>query len=289
VSLDLCKNIVGKTLIFYNSFTVSAKDRGMQQLSAGSESSDEAVLKEALMIVDTANERGLILRVMGAIAVRVHCKEYLWLIKSLRREITDIDLIGYGRQTGGILNLLEGLGYSSDRRMRMVAAVLQRYVFQSPNTGRKIDIFFDKLEMCHTIDFRGRLELDYPTITLSDLLLEKMQIVKINEKDIKDAIVLLREHEVGGAGRESIDEEYISSILSKDWGFYYTVTMNLAKVQSFLPRFESLTMEDRVDVEYKINKLQEAIEKKEKSLGWRIRAKTGTKKRWYREVEDTGI
>ncbi|MEM2122784.1 MAG: hypothetical protein QXE79_04020, partial [Candidatus Bathyarchaeia archaeon] len=249
----------------------------------------EAILQEALRIVDAADEKGLVLRVMGAIAIRIHCGEFSRLLKSLQRDITDIDLIGYGKQTKDVLCLLEELGYSSDRRMRMVAAVLQRYVFQSPGTNLKVDIFFDRLEMCHTIDFKGRLELDYPTITLSDLLLEKTQIVKINEKDIKDAIVLLREHEVGEAGKESIDREYISSLLSKDWGFYYTATTNLKKIQSFLPQFDCLSLEDRIDVENKIHKLREAIEAKEKSLAWKIRAKTGTKKRWYREVEDTEL
>ena len=38
--------------------------------------------------------------------------------------------------------------------------------------------------MCHDIPFKDRLEIDYPTIPLAELLLEKMQIVQINEKDL---------------------------------------------------------------------------------------------------------
>ncbi len=225
---------------------------------------------------------------MGATAVRIHCPEFSYLHDALQREITDIDFVGFGKQNGNVLKLMERLGYVSDKRMRMFQ-FLGRYLFENPSNNRHIDIFFDKLEFSHTIDFKDRLEIDYPTISLSDIFLEKMQIVRINEKDIRDVMVLLREHEIGGATREGLDTEYISGLLSKDWGFYYTVTMNLGKVRAFLPEYQGLSTEDRTDIDAKIDRLSEAIEKREKSLGWKIRAKTGTKQRWYREVDETGL
>jgi hypothetical protein len=166
---------------------------------------------------------------------------------------------------------------------------LGRYLFENPSNKRHIDIFFDKLEFCHIIDFKGRLELDYPTISLGDIFLQKMQIVKINEKDIRDVMVLLREHEIGGQAKETMDSDYISGLLSRDWGFYYTVTTNLAKVGAFLPEYEVLSAEDRSDINTKIDRLSEAIEKLEKSLAWRMRARTGTRTLWYREVDETGL
>jgi len=80
--------------------------------------------------------------------------------------------------------------------------------------------------------FLKRLEIDYPTISLADLLLEKMQIVKLNEKDILDTIVMLREHDVGEGDKETINSDRVSGLLSDDWGFYYTVTTNLGKIKS---------------------------------------------------------
>ena len=81
----------------------------------------------------------------------------------------------------------------------------------------KVDVFFDRLDMNHIIDFKNRLELDFPTISLADLLLEKMQIVQINEKDIKDTIILLREHPVEDPDKETINANYVASLLAEDW------------------------------------------------------------------------
>jgi len=246
-------------------------------------------VEEATNVVDAARKRGLELRIMGAIAVWIHCPRFSHLHEKLERKITDIDVVGYSKQKDDVLRLLSDLGYVSDRRARMLMAVLQRYQLQNPTNNRKIDVFFDKLEMCHTIDFRGRLQIDYPTISLTDLFLEKMQIVEINEKDIKDMIVLLREHEIGMQSSDVIDSGYISTLLSRDWGFYYTVTRNLSKVKGFLPEYPFLTYEDRSDIAAKIDSLSEAIEKKEKSIKWKMRARVGPSKPWYNKVEECGL
>jgi hypothetical protein len=245
-------------------------------------------VEEATRVVDAARERDIVLRIMGATAVRIHCPKFSYLHDALQREITDIDFIGYGKQNGNVLRLLEDLGYFADRRMRALH-LLGRYVFENPTNKRHIDVFFDKLEMCHTIDFRGRLEIDYPTISLSDIFLQKTQIVEINEKDIRDVMVLLREHEIGKEAKETIDSEYIIGLLSKDWGFYYTVTTNLGKIRAFLHQYQGLASEDRSEISAKIDRLLDAIEKAEKSLGWKMRARTGTKKQWYKGVEETGL
>jgi hypothetical protein len=250
--------------------------------------SAEGFAEEATEIVNSANKKGIVLRILGANAVRIHCPRFAYLHEALQREITDIDFIGYGKQNNNVLRLLEELGYVSDKRMRMFQ-FLGRYLFENPANKRHIDIFFDRLEFSHVIDFRGRLELDYPTISLGDIFLQKMQIVQINEKDIRDVMVLVREHEIGGQAKETIDSDYISGLLSKDWGFYYTVTTNIGKVRAFLPQYQGLSPDDRSDIDAKINHLSEAIEKREKSLGWKMRAKTGTRQRWYREVEETGL
>jgi hypothetical protein len=140
--------------------------------------------------------------------------------------------------------------------------------------------------MCHTLDFKNRLELDSPTITLSDLLLQKVQIVKINEKDIKDTMILLREHEIAETEKENVNSDYIAKLLSDNWGFWYTATTNLRKVQEFLSQYEALNKADREDIDSKIDKLLKTLESEPKSLTWKIRAKIGTSKRWYTEVEE---
>lgn len=246
-------------------------------------------VEEAKRVVREAEIRGLALRVIGATAFRIHCPKCSSLYNALERELSDIDFMAYGRRERETLSLFQELGYTIDERIIYALRIVspgQRYIFHDFKNNRLADVFFDRLEMCHTVDFRDRLEVDYPTISVSDLLLEKMQIVKINEKDIKDSIVLLREHEVGTNEDERVNTDYIAELLSKDWGFYYTVTMNLDKIKSLASRYDALTEEDVLDVKAKVDRLLEAIERMPKSFKWRMRARVGTKKKWYRDVEE---
>ncbi|MBS7655619.1 hypothetical protein KEJ50_03865 [Candidatus Bathyarchaeota archaeon] len=243
---------------------------------------------EAAKIVEEANKAGIILRIMGATAIRIHCSNNVPLHKALGRELTDIDFVAYSKQREKIENLFtQALKYDMVKAALTPGLFVNRCIFFDKEEKRPhIDVFLDKLEMNHIIEFKDRLEKDYPTIPLAELLLEKVQIVKINEKDIKDVMVLLLEHEVGEGDKEVINAEYIAKILSKDWGFYYTVTLNLNKVKAFLEKYEVITDEQRKIIEAKINKLLEVIEKEPKTLGWKLRAKVGPTKKWYNEVEE---
>jgi hypothetical protein len=113
-----------------------------------------------------------------------------------------------------------------------------------------------------------------------------MQIVQINEKDIKDTVVIMREHDVGDLDNETVNARYIARTLSDDWGFYYTVTTNLGKVKNSLSSVQVLSDQDRADVSSKIDKLVSCIEEQPKSMRWKMRAKIGTKKKWYNDVEE---
>ena len=149
----------------------------------------------------------------------------------------------------------------------------------------------NELYFCHRIPFDGRLDLDRPTISTADLLLEKMQIVELNLKDITDTMVLMLEHPIGnanGAAREAIDGAYIADLLHDDWGFYYTVTTNLDKVGRFLPENEALTAEQAQMILTRLGEVLGLIEDAPKSRKWRLRAKVGTKKQWYQDVAPKG-
>lgn len=242
------------------------------------------LVEGAVKIVEKAKERGIVTRAMGACAVRLHCPEFQYLFDSLGRELTDIDIVTYAKYRGGLGDLLVELGYLPDERYIALYGE-RRLVYYHGNKRSKVDIFVDKLEMCHTIDFKGRLELDFPTITLADMFLEKMQIVEINEKDIKDVIVLLLEHKIAAEDDETINAKYIAKLLARDWGFHHTVTTNLNKVRYFSRRYEVLTDENREHLTSQIFQILEFIEGESKSLGWKLRAKIGVRKKWYQDVE----
>ena len=246
---------------------------------------NEALVQETLKIIDYFQKNNVIIRIMGAIAFRIHCNGSLELFKALERNLTDIDLVSYSKYTREVVKLMENLNYLADKHMRMMMQLLDRYTFKNEATGYHVDVFFDKLPMSHTIDFKNRLEIDYPTIPLAELLLEKMQIVQLTEKDIKDTIILLLTHDIGDNDKETINGKYVAKVLANDWGFYYTVTTNLNKVKEYAPNFKILNNEQLEKINTQTNSMLNIIENEPKSMGWKIRSKIGMKKKWYNEVE----
>jgi len=246
--------------------------------------SDEYI-QEALRIVETAKEQNVHLRIMGACAVRIKCPNSGELYNRLQRELSDLDFMAYWRDSGKIEKIMEKLGYYLDRRLTAFHES-HRNFFINNRTGIKVDVFYDKLNMCHEIDFKGRLELDYPTIPPTELFLEKIQIVKIGEKDIKDLIVLLLDYEPEHNNNMTINLTHIAKIMSRDWGFYYTTTLNLSKIREITKLYDVLTEEEKKTVLDRADKIQAAIDNEPKSIGWKLRAKIGSRKKWYNEVED---
>ena len=255
----------------------------MEVVELSASSGDAIIISQALNITEAARSSETTLRLMGAVAIRVHCRTHEELLIDLDRHLSDIDFMCYSREESRVARLMSKLGYE---RKRFLSMGTERHIYEEREEGSAVDVFFDELRMCHTINFRNRLAIDYPTISLADLLLEKLQIVQIGEKDLKDMAVLLREHDVGEQGRETVDAKYTSALLSKDWGFYYTVTSNLKKLAAFVEGNPSIPRDDALNVTTKINKLIEAFEGETKSMQWKMRARIGTKRKWYTDVEN---
>jgi hypothetical protein len=131
------------------------------------------------------------------------------------------------------------------------------------------------------------------TLSLADLLLTKLQIVKLNAKDANDALALLVDHAVtttsssDSAGAEpdgSIDGAYIAGICARDWGWYTTVTDNMRKISSIGGSPLDATARARAD--QRIADLLTAIESAPKTLKWRTRAALGRRVPWYEDPEE---
>ena len=243
------------------------------------------MITEAKRVIARAKEKELHLRLLGAIAFQIQCPKFNFLSRKLNRILTDLDFAGYSKESSKIAVIMRELGYV-DQAAVTVMFGHRRMIWDNSSNGLHADVFFDKLEMNHDIPFENRLDIEPLTIPLADMLLEKMQIVQINEKDVVDTIMLLREHELGNGKSPSVDADYVSKLLSNDWGFYYTVTTNLGKVKGWLTQFGELTAEDRSNVSDKIDKLLERIGNEPKTFSWRIRSRVGPKTKWYREVEE---
>jgi hypothetical protein len=244
----------------------------------------KVLLAEGERIINEATKRGLQLRLLGSISFQLHCPKFRY-IATKYREIRDIDIAGYGKQFNKVVDMMRELDYADEP---MITALFgdRRTIWDNKTTGIHVDIFFDKLEMNHTIPFENRLNIEPFTISLADMWLEKMQIVQINEKDLVDTIMLMREHDVGDQAPETIDAKYIGKLLGNEWGFYYTCTTNLTLVKDLLLKYQGLTDEDRAMVNDRIERIRKIIDDHPKTMSWKLRARVGPKSKWYRDVEE---
>jgi hypothetical protein len=134
--------------------------------------------------------------------------------------------------------------------------------------------------MCHEIRFGERLTLEPMTVPLAELLLTKLQIIELNEKDVRDALALLCDHPVGDEDGDAINGAHVARLCANDWGLWRTFTANLDSLNDYLGRYD-LSDEDRQRITGCIQELQARIEEEPKSFGWKMRAKIGERKRWY--------
>jgi len=227
----------------------------------------------------------IILRLIGALAFRTHCSNHGYIQDELGRVFTDIDFASYHQYFKDIIALLTELGYIEDKMVTQLFGEF-RLLFHDPKNGRHIDIFFDKLVFSHVIPLKERLEADILTIPLAELLLEKMQIAQLNEKDLIDTIMLLREHPIGQSDDETINCQIVCSLCANDWGLWRTVTGNLALVSEFLGKYQQLSEVDRKVVSERVREMQMRIEAFPKTFRWKLRSKIGERMKWYKDVEE---
>jgi hypothetical protein len=96
-------------------------------------------------------------------------------------------------------------------------------VFYDDEHSQQVDIFIDRMQMCHNIDFRSRVYIDERTLSPACLLLTKMQIVEVNKKDLLDVVALFIDYDVEEDNR-GINSQYISRLASNDWGYIRRLT-----------------------------------------------------------------
>lgn len=244
-----------------------------------------AFFQDALAIIEAAKQKGIEMRLMGATAIYYRCPGSENLNQSMNRTLTDLDFVTLSKYVSHIPDLFSHLAYDANERVNTMFG-LTRQIYTAKQGGRHVDVFMDKLSFSHVIDLTHRLEIDPVTLTLADLLLEKMQIAKINEKDLKDTVILLLGHELSDKDGDTINTKYVAKLLSDDWGFYYTVTSNLKTTREYAEKLTLLSSEEKAIVMRKIDTLLSQIEKQGKSIKWRMRAKAGTRMPWYNETEN---
>jgi hypothetical protein len=226
------------------------------------------LVREGVALVEAASADDLVLRLLGGAAIVLHASG------STHREIADLDAATRHSDSGRLAETLRTRGYEAESRFNALHGN-RRLLFHGPH-GR-LDIFVDTFEMCHRIDLRPRLLLESPTLTVSDLLLTKLQIVELNAKDAHDVFLLFQHHELRVGPGDHIDIEYFAGLVADDWGLWRTMTRTLGRVAEQEPAIAG-----------KAQALEQVLDEAPKSTRFRLRAKVGERKRWYELPEEMG-
>lgn len=239
---------------------------------------------EGRRISEESTRRGLTLKLTGGVGFYVNSPDPSLFARLGRDPIRDLDFVGRSDERTEYKQLFKELGYEIDQDL-LVAGEGRRFLFQrSGDIAFEVDLFIDRLEMCHTIDLRDRLQIHALTLALVDLLLQKLQIVELNRKDMIDVVSLLAGHDLG-SGHDAVDVEHAQSLLCNDWGFYYTAMRNVERIREYAAS-APLEPQTREAVEDRLTRFAAAVEEAPKTRKWKLRAKVGTRKKWYEDVED---
>jgi hypothetical protein len=157
----------------------------------------------------------------------------------------------------------------------------ERLLFYDNPNGRQVDVFVSSFRMCHEIPLEKRLTVDEDTVPLAELLLTKLQIIELNEKDVRDTVALLLQHEVTDDD-DGVNASRVASLCAEDWGLWRTISHNLTSLRDRLDAYDV----DRDAVSDRVQLILERIELAPKSRSWRLRAKIGERKRWYELPEE---
>jgi hypothetical protein len=250
----------------------------------------EAVAPDAfevsIEVVRAANAKGIPLKLLGGQAIRVLCP----LFPHRARNDQDMDFACVSSKKREVMAFFEERGFLGDPRFNLLHGDRQMY-FTTADGVTSVDVIMDKLNMCHVLDFADRIDRMPDTLDVTDLLLTKLQIVELNEKDVHDLFHLLSAFEVRpGDEPGTIGLGRIGRLVAADWGWWRTATMNLDKLAQLADgeHGDLLPEARRFEPGEQARAIRVACDEVPKSMKWKLRAKVGDRMQWYELPEEVG-
>jgi hypothetical protein len=245
-------------------------------------SAQTGLASEARRLIDLAGERGIVLRLLGGLAIQM-------LTPALPPRIRagqDLDFGSLRSSRKALIEMLAQEGYVGDRNFNALYGDKQMY-FTHADSGLAIDVMIDRLHMCHTVAFAERATVMPYTLSPTDLLLSKLQIVELNAKDLDDCLRMLVCFDLADA-EDVIDLRVIRDLVGDDWGWFKTISLNLERIRAALVDGSvAVPAGGRLDPDRAVQTLVEALEQTPKSRRWKLRDRIGERKRWYELPEET--
>jgi hypothetical protein len=237
---------------------------------------------EAQRLVVEAQQAGLVIRLLGGLAVRLHSPSAGH--RALVRDYPDLDFATSEKRADRLEKFFGAQGYDPNKSFNLFNGD-RRLLFWDEANQRQIDIFVGQFHMCHSVPLTERLALDTYTLPLAELLLTKMQIVEMNEKDIRDLCALMLDHAVGAHDEETINLPRVAALCADDWGLWKTVMDSTEKVRGYTAD-RDLEPDQRATLTGRLDALRRALDEAPKSLRWRMRARIGERLKWYELPEE---
>jgi hypothetical protein len=227
------------------------------------------LIEEGAQIVSEAEARGLAVRLLGGVAIRLLLGERF--DAAYDREPKDVDAVTRRRDAPGLEALLAERGWAPAVEFNALNGA-RRLLFHDPSSEAQVDVFVDAFEMCHALPLTDRLDAPGPSLPATDLLMTKLQIVELNPKDRSDLLALL----VGCSDAE-LEPDRVAQLTARDWGLHHTFELNLARLlEGDVPEVART----------RVQAITDAMEAAPKSRGWKLRERIGERRRWYEEPEE---
>ena len=239
----------------------------------------EHTIQEAQRITEAAAAAGVSVKLLGGPGVFLHSPSAQH--PPLKRKYGDLDFAASSRQRKQVIAFFLALGYEANERFNALQGD-RRLCFWDVALPRQVDIFLDALKMSHFIDLRPRLLMDGPCVSPADLLLSKMQIYELNQKDVVDTVALLLDHPIADHDDDAINAAYIARLVGEDWGLHRTFQVNTERIRAALPDLNV----PRDLVNQHLDELWREIGARPKSVRWRLRAQVGDRVPWYELPEE---
>src|SRR6201990_3476227 len=241
----------------------------------------EDIVAEGERVLGLASGDGVAVRLLRGVAVRLHDPT---LPPAFDRAYKDLDFAVPKGGSAAADRLLRGAGYEPHVAFNALNQK-ERMLFFDTAHDRQVDVCVGAFRMCHEIPLSDRLAVQERTVPLAELLLTKLQIIELNEKDVRDTLLLVPGHEVADEDGAAINGARIAELCAGDWGLWRTITANVEKVSEHASDYE-VPPEDRERMTARLGEVLERIEAAPKTRGWKLRAKIGERKRWYELPEE---
>lgn len=241
------------------------------------------LLARAITLVEDAASVEITLRLCGGLGIAYHCRSSPHL---QRATCSDIDLVSRLRQRPAISDFMRARGFEEDRRLAS-APELRRSAYRSHDPAIKVDVNFDTLRFAHTLDIESRIAVCSPTIPRTELLMQKLQIVAITEKDVWDVFSLLAVSTLSNGSDVGIDPGRLAEACARNWGLWRTVVSNLDRLPAlFRDRFPGPSLDGALDA---LSQIRGSVNATPKTMRWRLRRIIGERVRWYEIPEDVAV